>query len=445
MLKTCVPDMEIVLVGVSHATAPVCLRERLAINSAHLDDALARVRQTNGHGERALHEAVILSTCNRLEIYAVASDAAAGQEAVISFLSVFRDLPADDFRGSLYCHDGASAVRHLMRVASGLESMIVGEPQVLGQVTAAYRAALAQRSVGPVLNTLFQRAIRAGKRAHTETNIGQYAVSVPSVAAALAERVTGGLQGKVVLVMGAGEMGELAARTLMTRGATAIIVANRTYDRALMLARQLGGEAMTFERQLEALARADIVITTTDAPHVILTTDKVRAALTGRHDRPLVIVDIAVPRDTDPAVSEIPGVSLYDIDDLQGVASENLEARQREMPRVEAIVDEETRDFLCWFHTLSVVPTIADLRTWAESVKDAELERALRRLGHLGDHDREVVRSLAHGLVNKLLHTPTVQLKQRAIAGDGHLYAGVVRDLFDLGMRDCRVPNETKD
>lgn len=436
--------MEIVLVGVSHTTAPVCLRERLAINSAHLEDALGRLQQTNGHGATPLHEAVILSTCNRLEIYAVASDAAAGQEAIISFLSRDRDLPADQFRGVLYCRSGAQAVRHLMRVTCGLESMIVGEPQVLGQVTSAYRAALAQRAVGPVLNTLFQRAIRAGKRAHTETNISQYAVSVPSVAAALAERVTGGLQGKVVLVMGAGEMGELAARTLISRGATGIIVANRTYERALMLARQLDGEAMTFERQIEALRRADIVITTTDAPHVILTPDKVMAALPGRQGRPLVIVDIAVPRDTDPAVAEIPGVQLFDIDDLQGVASENLEARQREMPRVEAIVEEETSDFGCWFHTLSVVPTITDLRAWAESIKDAELNRALRRLEHLSEHEREVVRSLAHGLVHKLLHTPTVQLKQRAIAGDGHLYAGVVRDLFELGMRDCRVSDEPK-
>lgn len=434
--------MDIVLVGVSHTTAPVCLRERLSINGTHLEDALTRLRQTNGHGRAPLHEGVILSTCNRLEIYAVAADVASGHESIINFLSLDRELTADEFKETLYCHSGDEAVRHLMRVTCGLESMIVGEPQVLGQVTAAYRAALAQRAVGPVLNTLFQRAIRAGKRAHTETNIGQYAVSVPSVAAALAERVTGGLQGKVVLVMGAGEMGELAARTLMSRGATGIIVANRTYDRALVLARQLGGEAMTFERQIEALARADIVITTTDAPHVILTPGKVTRALAGRVERPLVIVDIAVPRDTDPAVAEIPGVRLYDIDDLQAVASDNLEARQRETPRVEEIVNEETRDFACWYHTLGVVPTITDLREWAEAVKAAELNRALHRLEHLSDHERKVVRCLAHGLVNKLLHAPTVQLKQRAMAGDGHLYAGVVRDLFELGMRDCNVADQ---
>jgi glutamyl-tRNA reductase len=434
--------MDIVLVGVSHATAPVSLRERLSISGTHLEDALTRLRQTNGHGRAPLYEGAILSTCNRLEVYAVAAEAASGHESIVDFLSLDRHLSADEFRASLYCRSGGDAVRHLMRVACGLESMIVGEPQVLGQVTAAYRAALAQRVVGPVLNTLFQRAIRAGKRAHTETNIGQYAVSVPSVAATLAERVTGGLQGKVVLVMGAGEMGELAARTLISRGATGIIVANRTYDRAVVLARQLGGEAMTFERQIEALARADIVITTTDAPHVILTPEKVASALTGRVERPLVIVDIAVPRDTDPAVADIPGVRLYDIDDLQSAASDNLEARQRETPHVERIVDEETCDFMCWFDVLGVVPTITDLRAWAESVKAAELKRALQRLEHLGDHEREVVRSLAHGLVNKLLHAPTVQLKQRAIAGDGHLYAGVVRDLFELGVRDCSVADD---
>lgn len=436
--------MQVLLVGVSHATAPVCLRERLSINGTRLQDALSRLCQTNGHCVAPLHEGVILSTCNRLEVYAVSDAVTGGYQSIINFLCLDRQLPAEEFEQALYCRSGADAVRHLMRVVCSLDSMVVGEPQVLGQVTAAYSTALAQRVVGPVLNTLFQRAICAGKRARTETNISQYAVSVPSVAAMLAERVTGGLEGKTVLVMGAGEMGELAARTLMSRGATGVIVANRTYERAAQLARQLGGEAMTFERQHEALARADIVITTTDAPHVIVTPEKVTAAMAARPDRPMVIVDIAVPRDTDPAVAEIPGVRLFDIDDLQTVASANLEARQRETPCVEAIAAFETHDFMCWFDTLDVVPTIADLRKWAETVKADELNRALRRLGNLNEEEREVVRAMAHGLVGKFLHAPTVRLKEHAVEGDGRLYAGVLRDLFGLGVRDCSAPPGTE-
>jgi glutamyl-tRNA reductase len=422
----------ILLMGLNHTTAPIGLRERLAINNACLSDALAQLCQPNDHCTARLYEGAILSTCNRLEVYATGDDVEGGYESLIRFVCLYRELDAGDFSHALYCKSDAEAVQHLMRVACGLDSMVTGEPQILGQVTAAYQTALKQGVAGSVLNALFQRAIRAGKRTHTETAISEHATSVPSVAATLAERVTGGLRGRTVLVMGAGEMGEIAARAIMTRGATGIIVANRTYDRALALARQLGGEAMPFDQQIEALARADIVVTTTDAPHVILTREKVATAMARRPGRPMVIVDIAVPRDTDPAVANIPGVRLYDIDDLRSVVNGNLEARQREMPRAEAIAAQEAQDFMCWFETLEVVPTIADLREWAETVKVQELTKALRRLGNLNEREREVVCALAHGLVNKLLHEPTVQLKQRAVQGDGHLYAGVVRELFGL-------------
>jgi glutamyl-tRNA reductase len=445
----------ILLMGLNHTTAPIDLRERLAINSTCLNDALAQLcqrefppeqsgrtdtvpaRESNGCRTARLHEGVILSTCNRLEVYAICEDVERGYESLLRFICHNREMNARDFSHTMYRKSGSDAVRHLMRVACGLDSMVTGEPQVLGQVTDAYHAALVQGTAGPVLSALFKRAIRAGKRTHTETAISEHATSVPSVAARLAERVTGGLRGRIVLVMGAGEMGEIAARALMTRGATGIIVANRTYDRALALARELGGEAMTFDRQIEALARADIVLTTTDAPHVVLTHEKVAAAMAQRPERPMVIVDIAVPRDTDPAVANIPGVCLYDIDDLRSVVNGNLEARQQEMPQAEAIAAQEAQEFMCWFETLEVVPTIADLRGWAQTVKAQELARALRRLDHLNEREREVVRALAHGLVNKLLHEPTVQLKQRAMRGDGHLYAEVVRELFALEGHGC--------
>lgn len=426
----------ILLVGVNHTTAQVALRERLVIGSRALTDALTRFGLSNGHGPTLLPEAVILSTCNRLEIYAVAMDVQQGRQTLIQFLSQNRNVPVEEFADSLYFKSDAEAVAHLTRVACGLDSMLVGEPQILGQVTDAYRTALSRQATGPVLNTLFRCAIQAGKRARTETAISQYVTSVPSAAAALAEQKMGYLDGRVVLVMGAGEMGQVAARSLAARGACSIIVANRTYDRGLALARELNGEVMTFERQAEALARADIVITATDAPHIILTPEKVRTALARRAERPMLIIDIAVPRDTDPAVADIPGVRLFDIDDLHDVVNGNLAAREREIPGVEAIAAKEARAFMAWFHALGVVPTITDLRRRAEAVKSQELDKALRRLGEVGDREREIVRALAHALVNKLLHQPTMCLKQRAVQGDGYLYTDVVRELFGLGEID---------
>ncbi len=422
----------ILSVGVNHTTAPVALRERLAISGTSLIEALACFGAFNGHGPPLFPEGVILSTCNRLEIYVVAGDADRGREALVQFLGQNRNVPVGEFIDSLYIKSDHDAVAHLTRVACGLNSMVVGEPQILGQVTDAYRIALSHQATGPVLNRLFRHAIQAGKCARTETAISQYATSVPSAAAALAEQVMANLDGRVVLVMGAGEMGQIAARTLMARGASGIIVANRTYDRGLALARELNGEAMTFDRQAEALARADIVVTATDAPHVIVTPEKITAAMAQRPERPMLIIDIAVPRDTAPAVADVPGVRLFDIDDLRDVVNGNLTAREREIPRVEAIAAEEAAAFMTWFRALDVVPTIADLRRQAEAVKAQELDKALRRLENLGDREQDVVRALAHGLVNKLLHEPTVRLKQHALQGDGYLYTDVVRELFGL-------------
>jgi glutamyl-tRNA reductase len=428
-------SVHVLLVGVNHTTAPVALRERLAISGTALTDALARFGGSNGHGPTLMPEGVILSTCNRLEIYALTEDLHRGRQVLIQFLSENRKVAVEEFVNSLYIKSDAEAVAHLTQVACGLDSMIVGEPQILGQVTDAFRIALSRYATGPVLNALFRRAIQAGKRARSETAISQCATSVPSAAATLAEQEMEHLDGRVVLVMGAGEMGQIAARTLMERGASGIIVANRTYDRGLMLARELNGEAMTFDRQAEALARADIVVTATDAPHVIVTPEKVSKAMAQRPERPMLIIDIAVPRDTDPAVTKIPGIRLFDIDNLRDVVNDNLAARQREIPRVEAIAAEETAAFITWFHALDVIPTIADLRQRAEAVKEQELDKALRRLGDLGDREREVVCALAHGLVNKLLHEPTVRLKQHAAQGDCYLYTDVVRELFGLEIK----------
>jgi glutamyl-tRNA reductase len=422
----------ILLVGVNHTTAAVGLRERLAISGGALIDALTHFGQPNGHGPTLVPEGVILSTCNRLEIYAVTEDTQRGSEALVQFLSQSRNIPIEEFADSLYIKSDADAVAHLTRVACGLDSMVVGEPQILGQVTDAYRSALARHATGPILNKLFRHAIQAGKRARTETAISQCATSVPSAAAVLAEHEMDGLEGRVVLIMGAGEMGQIAARSLVARGASSIIVANRTYDRGLLLARELNGEAMTFDRQAEALERADIVVTATDAPHLLVTPEKITAAMANRVGQPMLIIDIAVPRDTDPRVADIPGVRLFDIDDLQDVVNGNLAAREQEIPRVEAIAHQEADAFISWFHALGVIPTITDLRRRAETVKAKELEKALRRLGDVSERDRQIISALAHGLTNKLLHEPTVRLKQHASEGDGYLYTEVVRELFGL-------------
>jgi glutamyl-tRNA reductase len=422
----------ILLVGVNHTTAAVDLRERLAISGDALVGALTHFGQANGHGPTLMPEGVILSTCNRLEIYAVAEDIQRGGKALIRFLSQSRNIPVEEFEDSLYIKSDEDAVAHLTRVACGLDSMVVGEPQILGQVTDAYRSALARHATGPILNKLFSHAIQAGKRARTETAISQCATSVPSAAAVLAEHEMDGLEGRVVLIMGAGEMGQIAARSLVARGASSIIVANRTYDRGLLLARELNGEAMTFDRQAEALERADIVVTATDAPHLLVTPEKITAAMANRTGRPMLIIDIAVPRDTDPSVADIPGIRLFDIDDLQDVVNGNLAAREQEIPRVEAIADQEADAFISWFYALGVIPTITDLRRRAETVKAKELEKALRRLGDVSERDRQIISALAHGLTNKLLHEPTVRLKQHASEGDGYLYTEVVRELFGL-------------
>ena len=422
----------ILLIGVNHETAPVSLRERLAMSGTGLLEALTRFGQVNGHGPTLLPEAVILSTCNRLEIYAVAEDIQHGRMALVEFLSQHRQVPVEEFAQALYVKSDVDAVAHLMRVASGLDSLVVGEQQILGQVTEAHRTALSHNATGPVLNTLFRHAIQAGKRARTETEISQHATSVPSAAAVLAESELGYLDGRVVLVLGAGEMGQIAARALASRGASSIIVANRTYDRGLMLARELDGEAMTFERLGEALTRADIVVTATDAPHVILTPQKVATAMAQRPERPMLIIDIAVPRDTDPAASGVPGVRLFDIDDLRVAVNDNLSAREREIPRVEDIAAQEATAFVTWFHALDVIPTIVDLRKHAEEVTAQELDKALRRLGDIGEREQRIVRALAQGLSNKLLHEPTVRLKQHAARGNGYRYTDAVRELFGL-------------
>ena len=404
--------MKIVLVGVSHHRAPVELRERAALGREQAAE-LAR-RLTGGSGE-----AVCLSTCNRTELY-LADEAGADAErrAEAALLALEADLGPALYR----LHDEAASL-HLFRVAAGLDSMVPGEGEILGQVRTAYEAG----ATGPILDRLFRQALHAGRKARVETAIGESPASVSSAAAALAEQVFGDLRGRKVLVVGAGKIGDLAARNLLSRGATIAWVANRTADRAAELAERFGSDALRIEQVDEQLADADVVISSTSAPGWILERAQVERVLPARKGRPLFLIDLAVPRDLDPSIHELDGCYLYDIDDVQAVVAETLAGRRREAERAEAIVAAEAERFREWQASLDVVPAIASLRARAEEIRTAELDRA-----KLNESERRAAESVTAAVLNKLLHLPTIRMKEAAAAADGVIYADAVRHLFGL-------------
>ena len=402
----------VVLVGVSHHRAPVELRERAALDR----DAAAELARTLA-GDSS--EAVCLSTCNRTELYlaSVAGDEAE-ERAEAALLALEAQLgPA------LYRLRDEAAALHLCRVAAGLDSMVPGEGEILGQVRTAYEAG----ATGPVLDRLFRQALHAGRKARVETAIGESPASVSSAAAALAEQVFGDLRNRNVLLVGAGEMGELAARNLVSRGAKIAWIANRGSDRASALAERVGAQPLALDDIDAQLATADVLLSSTSAPGWILDRERVARALPARKGRPLFFIDLAVPRDLDPAIHELDGCYLYDIDDLQAVVADTLAARRREAERAETIVAEEADRFREWQASLDVVPAIASLRARAEEIRAAELERA-----KLSDSERRAAESVTSAVLNKLLHLPTIRMKQAAAAADGVIYADAVRHLFGL-------------
>jgi glutamyl-tRNA reductase len=402
----------LVLVGVSHHRAPVELRERAALDRDQAAELARRLAGEKG-------EAVCLSTCNRTELY-VAEESAeeATRKAEAALLALEAELGPAIYR----LRDEAAAL-HLFRVAAGLDSMVPGEGEILGQVRAAYEAG----SPGRLLDRLFRDALRAGRKARTETAIGESPASTSSAAAALAEQVFGDLRGRRILVIGAGKVGELAARNLLSRGAEIAVVANRSIDRAAELAEQLGGTALPLDRIEDELRRADVVLSSTSAPDWILDRGAVERLLPSRRGRPLFLIDLAVPRDLDPSIHELDGCYLYDIDDLAAVVAETLAGRRREAERAEAIVAAEAERFRDWQAALDVVPAIASLRARAEEIRAAELRRA-----KLTDAERRAAESVTTAVLNKLLHLPTIRMKEAAAAADGVVYADAVRHLFGL-------------
>lgn len=426
--------MHVVVVGVSHPSAPLAIRERLALAPEACAGLLARALSAGAD------EAVVLVTCGRTELYAARRNSAPDPVALASLLAETGRAPLESLQPYLEQRRGRDAIVHLLRVASGVGSLVLGESEILGQVARAHESAAREGMSGPVLGRLFGTAVRAGRRARDETAIGAKAISVPSVAVQAALRALGTLEGRVVLVLGAGETSELAVRALMARGAALPIIMNRTLARAEALAAVFGTRAEPMDRLLPTLAGVDVVVSSTGAPRALLSADDVRRAMRAREGRPLAIVDMAVPRDVDPAVRDLPGVHYFDLDDLARAAEENLNGRRAEVPRVEAIVTEETERVIEWMRTTSVTPTIASLRSRAEEIRQAELTRALRRLPHLSERERRALEAFSKSLVKKLLHDPTSALK--AEAGNGAELTHALRRLFalDAGEKDRREP-----
>jgi len=430
--------VSIILVGLNHRTAPIELREQLALSTNQLHVALDSIRSF-AHTptklqptEVTIHEAIILSTCNRLEIYARVQGAAQGQRAVLAFLARLQGFTPDELQAHLYCMQDDDVIQHLMRVASGLDSMILGEPQILGQVTNAYGKAQAAGTSGPILSQLFSRAIHAGKRAHSETDISRHTTSVSHAAAQLVIEQLGTLADHNILIMGAGEMAVLAAKAMRWQGAKQLTFINRTDTRAEKLAEEFEGIALSWYQLQDALIWADVVISATGAPHPVLYARDVQRICHRRGQRPLIVMDIALPRDVEEAVGELARVQRYDIDDLQVTVDENRAQRAEALPQVEAIIQQELAIFLEWLHSRQVVPVITHLRQWAKSIAEAEVAQALNRLDDDNCRTQAVINRLAHRIVNKILHEPTVQLRQQAAQGNGYGYAHAVRELFAL-------------
>lgn len=423
--------MYLIALGINHRTAPVEFRERLAFGRSGIQSVAADLRQLP-----TLSGFVVLSTCNRTEIYATVSQVQAGLLDLKRYLCHRAQLFEDEavrFFQTWTCYE---VVNHLFRVTAGLDSMVLGETEIQGQVIEAYELACSLKTGNKVLNTLFQEAIRLGKRIRTTTGIDRHPVSISYAAVELARSTFKDLGDCTVLIIGAGEMGELALKHLVARGVKAVLVSNRSYGRACDLAREYGGEAVRYDQFLSQLPRADIVISCTSANHFVIHADKVRQALTAERDRPLFFIDIAVPRDIDPGVREIPGVVLYNIDDLQQVVLDGMEERRKAALVAEKVVGDAVEEFLRWLSTLSVIPTIRALKQKGNEIVNEELQRCFNRLGETDPRVTNIIRSMAHSIVNKLLHSPTVRLKEYACGSEGHLYSKVLENLFDLPRQE---------
>ena len=420
--------MNVLLVGLNHRTAPVAIRERLAISEERLGEALYRLT-----ADPAIEEGFILSTCNRVEVYAVARETTAGFAALERFLlATAPDLPADRVLPCLYLYKGCESLRHLLRVASGLDSLVIGEPQILGQVKEAFEAALRHKTTGVLLNKVVRQALSVAKRVRTETQIATHAVSISSAAVTLSKKIFGKLQGRAALLIGAGEMAELAARHLISQRIASLTITNRSYERAVDLAQALGGTPAPFEELIARMVESDIVICSAGAPHYLVGVAEVARVVAARENRPIFFIDISVPRNIDPAINTLDNVFLYDIDDLKIAVEGHVRLREAEALKAEVIVGEEAERLSRWLKSLDAVPMIVALRDRAEEIRSAEVEKALGKIGGLTPEQKAALDGVTIAIVNKLLHYPLTALKAEAASANGNMLLEAARLLFQL-------------
>ena len=431
--------MELLVVGLNHNTAPIEIRECLAFSEDKMEDALSKV-----HALPSVKENMIVSTCNRVEVYASTRETEKAVHDLRDFFSQYHGISLKDFEKSLYTHVGEEAVRHIFRVASSLDSMVLGEPQILGQIKEAYDLAQQANTSGLILHRLLHRAFHVAKKVRTETKIAISAVSVSSVAVELAEKIFGTLEKKTVLLIGAGEMCQLAARHLVSGGIEKILVTNRTYERAVSLAQEFRGEAIPFEEMGLGLKKTDIVISATNSPQYLIGHDQITKVIRDRKQRPIFFIDIADPRDIEPKVGDIENVYLYNIDDLQKVANDNIKDREKEAQKAETIVQDEVVKFVNWYHSLEVTPTIIALREKFEAIRNRELGKILSLYPNLTEKEKQSLEAMTSAIINKILHGPLTLLKQTDEETMADLYLDTLRTLFQLPEKSDRE-KETED
>ncbi len=426
-MNTEVLIMNFLVVGLNHKTAPIEVREKVAFDGPKLQEAMDILNNSS-----TVKESIVLSTCNRVEIYAGVHNPETGEEGIKEFISKFHDVPRDLLDKSLYIHKGNEAIRHMYRVASSLDSMVVGEPQILGQLKDAYDAALKNKSTGVFLNKLMRKSVSVAKRIRTETKIAESAVSISFAAVELAKKIFDDLATKSCMLLGAGEMAELAARHLINNGVKDVYVTNRTLSRAEELAKEFNGKVVLFHNFVDELHYTDIIICSTGAPHYILMKDQLRKTMKDRKQKPMFIIDISVPRNIDPDINDLDNVYLYDVDNLQGIIETNIQERAKEAEKAEEIVEDEIDSFLKWLDSLAATPTIVALRNMAEEIRKSELEKTLTRLGPVEEKTIKSIEHLTNSIVNKLIHPPTAVLKSED--EDKEQMLDIVQKLFQLNL-----------
>ena len=420
-------EVNLILVGVNHKTTPVEIREKLAFTKGKIEESVDRLFNFPD-----IIEHTILSTCNRVEIYARANCQDSAIKAIKQFICDFHEVSPVELEDHFYSYRNEEAVEHLFRVSSSLDSMILGEAQILGQVKDAYSLAKDLRSTGLVLNQLFEKAFSIAKKVREETGIAERSVSISSAAVELAQKIFDDLENRTVMLVGTGEMAELAAKHLISYGVKTVYVTSRTYDRAANLARTLNGSALDFEAFKNELHRADIVITSTSASNFIIKKEMVEKAIHERKNKPIFFIDIAVPRDIEPDVNDLENIYLYDIDDLHVVVSANMKEREKEAENAMNFISQEVTKFNNWVGTLDAVPTIVEIRKKAENIRMQEIEKTLKKISYLSEDDKKLLHQMSSSIVSKILHKPTIKLKQKTQSEDGHVYLKAIRHLFHL-------------